>query len=66
MTGYFQIFTDMTDSTAAPKPTPEWMVISATNRAGLYLENDPFAGFRDIPAAAVIANHLYVYPAPAP
>ena len=65
MTGYFQIFTPVDPADTVPKPTPEWMVVSATNRAGVYLEQDPFAGFRDIPAAHVIANHLYVYPAPA-
>ena len=66
MTGYFQIFTPMPDSSAGPLPTPEWMVISATNRAGIYLDGKPFEGFRDIPPQHVIANHLYVYPAPAP
>ena len=59
---YFLMFTPL-DSARLAQPLPRWTVISATNRAGVYFEDDPFADYRDIRPAAVIANHLYVYPA---
>ena len=62
MRSYFLMFTPM-DSTRIAQPQPRWTVISATNRAGVYFEDDPFAGYREIRPAHVIGNHLYVYPA---
>ncbi|HUF12917.1 MAG TPA: glycosyltransferase family 39 protein [Longimicrobiales bacterium] len=42
--------------------SPEWVVISATNRIGSYLPGDPFVEFRQHAPAFVLAHHLYVYP----
>ncbi len=60
--GYFQIYTP-DDTSSVPRPRPRWTVISATNRAGVYLPEEDYDGYLDIPPAFVIANHLYVYPA---
>lgn len=44
------------------RPTPSWIVVSATLLSGQYLRGDPYAPLREREPAAVIANHLYVYP----
>lgn len=44
---------------------PEWIVIAATNRIGMYLPGDPLAEFRQHAPAFLLAHHLYVYPAAA-
>jgi hypothetical protein len=40
---------------------PQWVAISATNLAGAYLPEDPYARFRDVEPDAVIANTIFVY-----
>jgi hypothetical protein len=44
-----------------PEPAPHWAVISATNLHGVYLPDDPFAGFRALEPEAVLAHSLLVY-----
>jgi hypothetical protein len=40
---------------------PQYVVISATNLAGVYFNGDPFARFRAIEPDAVVAQTMYVY-----
>ena len=49
----------------AGSPAPRWLVVSSTLLSGQYTDRDPYAGLRETKPAAVIANHLYVYPAAA-
>ncbi len=42
-------------------PDPEWLVVSATNLAGMYLPRDPFTRLRLTPPYDVLANSMYVY-----
>ncbi len=46
---------------AADAPDPEWLVVSGTNLAGMYLLDDPFAPLRATPPQHVLANSVYVY-----
>ncbi|HUF70518.1 MAG TPA: glycosyltransferase family 39 protein [Longimicrobiales bacterium] len=45
----------------ASEPEPEWLVVSATNLAGLYLPGDPFAVFRQRDPDAIIAGSLLAF-----
>ncbi len=46
-------------------PTPQWVVISATNLTGTYFNGDPFRQFRESRPNFVIGNSMYVYQLPA-
>lgn len=43
------------------EPKPEYAAISATNLRGVYLPDDPFAGFRELRPEAVLAHSILVY-----
>jgi 4-amino-4-deoxy-L-arabinose transferase-like glycosyltransferase len=45
-----------------PASSPEWVVISATNLAGVYmLPDDPYREFRSLQPHRVLGNSLYAY-----
>lgn len=40
---------------------PEWLAVSATNLAGVYLATDPYRALRSVQPDHVIANSIYLY-----
>ncbi|HSJ08453.1 MAG TPA: glycosyltransferase family 39 protein [Longimicrobiales bacterium] len=47
-----------------PERMPEWYAISATNLRGVYLGNDPFAQFREVPPDAVLGGSIWLFHVP--
>lgn len=47
----------------APNPDgpPQWLAVSATNLAGVYLSTDPYAALRAVRPDHVVANSIYLY-----
>lgn len=46
---------------SGPGGPPEWLAVSATNLAGVYLPTDPYRALRAVRPEHVVANSIYLY-----